>query len=532
MAKTEKPAHKAFLERFVNTEEKKEGSTFMAIFVGVFAAFGGILFGYDTGTISGILEMKYVLDRFPEDKVGEFSSSEHSLIVSILSLGTFVGSLVAPYFSDKIGRRTTIAASALIVFNFGIILQTAATAIELLVAGRVFAGLGVGLISSTIPLYQAESVPKWIRGALVGLYQFAITIGLLLANIVNNATHKRSDSGSYRIPIAIQFVWALVLGIGILLLPESPRFYVKNDKKEKAIKALARLRKLPIDHPVIAEEYEEIKANHDFELSIGSSGWLDIVSSGNSQRKRLFTGVVIQALQQLTGINFVFYYGVTFFQNAGIKNSFLIQVICNVINVVTTIPGIVFVELWGRRPLMIFGALGMFISDYIVSITSVASDNEGASNNVMIAFICIFIACFAMTWGPLCWTICSEIFPLRVRAKSVALCTASNWLWNFGIAYATPYLVDSGPGNANLGGKVYFIWGSCNLICLLFAYVFVYETKNLKLEQVDELYQTIPHAWQSKHFKPTTFLHHDEATPVSKTEAEPKEAVAHSEVSV
>lgn len=521
--------HKPLLKRFVNTDEKTEGSTFMAIFVGVFAAFGGVLFGYDTGTISGVLGMQYVKDHFPSNKDGKFTSSESSLIVSILSLGTFVGAMIAPYPSDMFGRRITLIVSTLVVFNLGIILQTAATDIKVLVAGRVFAGLGVGLISATIPLYQSECVPKWIRGALVSLYQMAITIGLLLANIINNATHKRNDSGSYRIPIGIQFAWGLVLGIGLIFLPESPRYYVKKDYREKAIKSLARLRRLSVDHPVVLEEYDEIKANHDYEMAAGSTGWLDCFAAANHQRKRIFTGIVIQALQQLTGVNFVFYYGVTFFQNAGIKNSFLISVVCNVINVVCTIPGVIFVEIFGRRPLVIGGAIGMFVSQYIISITSVASSDSGAANNVMIAFICIFIAFFAATWGPVCWVICGEIFPLRVRAKSIALATASNWLWNFGIAYATPYLVDEGPGNANLGGKVYFIWGTCNLICIIFGFLFVYETKNLKLEQIDELYDTIPKAWKSSNFHPTTHLdHHHEAGII----VEPKEGIAHSEVSV
>ncbi|GMM33921.1 hypothetical protein DASC09_012460 [Saccharomycopsis crataegensis] len=518
---------KSFIRRFVNVEEKGDESAFMAIFVGVFAAFGGILFGYDTGTISGVLAMDYVLETFP-DTPGMFTSSENSLIVSILSLGTFLGSLVAPYFNDWIGRRLTLILSSLIVFNLGIILQTASTGIPLLVAGRVFAGLGVGLISSTVPLYQSECVPKWIRGALVSFYQFAITIGLLLANIVNNATHKMNNSGSYRIPIAIQFLWALILGIGFIFLPESPRFWVKREKKEEALNSLHRLRRLPVDHPEVIEEYEEIRANHEYEMSLGSSGWLDCFKSSNHQRLRIFTGISLQALQQLTGVNFVFYYGVTFFKNAGINNSFLISVVCNVINCVCTIPGIVLVELLGRRPLILSGALGMFISDYIVSITSVASNDSGASNNVMIAFICIFIAFFAATWGPICWVIVGEIFPLRVRAKSIALSTSSNWLWNFGIAYATPYLVDSGPGNADLGPKVYFIWGSCNLLCLIFGWFFVYETKNLKLEQIDELYDTCK-PWKSSKFVPTTYLGNHATNEAGSYEADPKLELDHSD---
>jgi len=137
-----------------------------------------------------------------------------------------------------LGRRWALIASSW-VFNFGVILQTAATEIPLFTAGRFFAGFGVGLVSALIPLYQSETAPKWIRGVIVGSYQLAITVGLLLAAVINNSTHKRYDTGSYRIPIAIQFAWSLVLIIGMLILPETPRYLIKTGKPEKAARSLA-----------------------------------------------------------------------------------------------------------------------------------------------------------------------------------------------------------------------------------------------------------------------------------------------------
>lgn len=493
---------------FFKADEKTEGSTFMAIFVGLFAAFGGVLYGYDTGTISGIMAMKYVLQHFPEDHPGVnggegvFSSKEHSLIVSILSCGTFFGSLLAPYISDSIGRRWTLIIATSIVFNLGVILQTASTGIKLLVAGRCIAGLGVGLISSVIPLYQGETAPKWIRGAIVSCYQWAITIGLLLASCVNQGTHAREDTGSYRIPIAVQFIWSLILCIGMFFLPETPRFYIYKGKRDQAMKSLSILRKLPVDHPVLVDELGEVISNYEYELSQGSSTWLDCFRASNHQLRRIITGIGLQAFQQLTGINFIFYYGTTFFQSSGIKNSFVISLATNIVNVGATIPGILLVELLGRRTLLLSGAAGMCVSELLIAIIGTATDST-AANKCLIAFTCIFIAFFAATWGPLCWAVVSEIFPLRVRAKSVALSTASNWLWNFGIAYATPYLVDDTPGSADLKSKVFFIWGGCNFLCFLFAFCFVYETKGLTLEQVDELYDTVPNAWNSRNFIPT-----------------------------
>jgi len=501
-------ADNRFVRKFYNSEEKTEGSTFMAVFVGLFAAFGGILFGYDTGTISGVMAMPYVLKTFPEDQPGVnggegvFSSSEHSLIVSILSAGTFFGAILAPYMNDTIGRRWTLILSCAVIFNIGVILQVAATSIPLLVAGRVIGGFGVGLVSSTVPLYQSETTPKWIRGAVVSCYQFAITIGLLLASCVNKGTHNIDSTASYRIPLAIQFLWSLILSIGMILLPETPRFYVYKGKRDLAMKSLTKLRKLPADHPQLIDELGEIIANHEFEMEHGSGTWADCFRISNSQLKRIFTGIAIQAFQQLTGINFIFYFGTTFFKNSGIQNEFTIQLVTNIVNVVFTIPGIFLVDILGRRSMLINGAIGMCISELLIAIIGVATKSD-AANKCLIAFTCIFIAFFAATWGCVAWVVTGELYPLRIRARSIALATASNWIWNFAIGYATPYLVDDAPGSAKLGSKVFFIWGGANFLCILFAYCFIYETKGLSLESVDELYETVPSAWKSKGFIPT-----------------------------
>jgi MFS transporter, SP family, sugar:H+ symporter len=191
-----------------------------------------------------------------------------------------------------------------VVFIVGVVLQTIATAIPMFVAGRFFAGLGVGLLSATIPLYQSETAPRWIRGAIVGSYQWAITFGLLIAAIVLNATKNRQDTGCYRIPIAVQFAFAIIMIVGMIILPETPRYLIKRGKLDEAAASLARLRQLPVDHFDIKEELAEILANHNYELSVGSSSYLELVKNP-SIRKRLFTGIGLQALQQLTGVNFI-----------------------------------------------------------------------------------------------------------------------------------------------------------------------------------------------------------------------------------
>jgi len=210
-----------------------------------FAAFGGILFGYDTGTISGLQQMPNWLRTFghPVPVSSTFpdgygiSSAQRSLVVSILSAGTFfgpfnhscyflpssdltyLGALSAAPMADIMGRKWGIVLSCL-VFSIGIALQTAATGLTPFIIGRVWAGLGVGLVSTIVPMYQSECSPKWIRGAVVGLYQWGIAIGILVAAVFNNATKNRPDHSSYRIPVAIQFIWAAVLGGGMAILPE------------------------------------------------------------------------------------------------------------------------------------------------------------------------------------------------------------------------------------------------------------------------------------------------------------------------
>ncbi|KAK3349784.1 general substrate transporter [Lasiosphaeria hispida] len=490
------------------------GSSWPAIAIGAFVAFGGVLFGYDTGTISGILAMDYWRSLFStgyRDSKGhlDVSPSQSSAIVSILSAGTFFGALASPLLGDHMGRRWGLIVSCWI-FNFGVILQTAATGLNLFLAGRFLAGFGVGLISALIPLYQSETAPKWIRGAIVGAYQLAITIGLLLAAVLDNATHERQDTGSYRIPVAIQFAWSIVLIIGMLLLPETPRFLIKKNKTAAAAASLGRLRRLPHDHPAIREELDEIQANHNFEMTLGKASYIDCFRG--SMLKRQLTGMGLQALQQLTGINFIFYYGTQYFFNSGISNAFIITMITSSINVVSTVPGLYACDKWGRRPLLLWGAVGMCVSQFIVAVLGTTTTGQDAGGNILvfnlpaqkasIAFVCIYIFFFASTWGPLAWVVTGEIFPLKNRARGLSLTTATNWLLNWAIAYATPYLVNWGPGYANLQSKIFFIWFAACFVCIAFVYFLIYETKGLSLEEVDELYNDVGKAWRSPGWRP------------------------------
>jgi MFS transporter, SP family, sugar:H+ symporter len=400
------------------------------------------------------------------------------------------GALLGAPAADILGRRGGVFLATL-VFSTGVALQTGCHQWAAFVIGRVIAGIGVGLVSTLIPMYQSECAPKWIRGAVVSGYQWAITIGLLLASVVNNATKDRDDHSAWRIPTGVQLIWAFILTVGMIWLPESPRFLVKKGRDDAAVKSLCRLTSLSASDPELELELQDIRVSLEEEKAHGESSYADCFrASHNKIALRTLSGIFIQAWQQLTGINFIFYYGTTFFQNSGIKDPFLISVATNIVNVFMTLPGMWGVERFGRRPLLIYGAALMCVCEFLVAIIGVTISVEDQSGQkALIALVCIYIAGFAATWGPIAWVVVGEIFPLNVRAKAISLCTASNWLWNFGIGYATPYLVNSGPGNANLGVKVFFIWGATCAGCVVFSFFCIPETKGLSLEQIDLLYQ-------------------------------------------
>lgn len=395
--------------------------------------------------------------------------------------------------ADWIGRRTTIIGGCF-VFLVGVVLQIASAGLGLIVAGRLVAGFGVGAVSAILILYMSEIAPRKVRGALVSGYQFCVTVGLLLASAIDYATQDRTDSGSYRIPIAIQLLWAIILGVGLFFLPESPRFFVKKSKLDSAAKVLSRLRGQPIESDFIQDELAEIIANHEYELSVAPTGgywstWGNCfrgsLLQGSSNLRRTILGTSLQMMQQWTGVNFVFYFGTTFFQDLGtISNPFLISLVTTLVNVFSTPISFWSMEKIGRRPLLLWGALGMVICQFIVAIIGTVTDSEPAVKT-MIAFICIYIFFFASTWGPGAWVVIGEIYPLPMRARGVALSTASNWLWNCIIAVITPYMVDTDKGN--LGAKVFYIWGGLCTCCFVYAYFLIPETKGLTLEQVDRM---------------------------------------------
>ncbi|KAH6698269.1 putative glucose transporter rco-3 [Leptodontidium sp. MPI-SDFR-AT-0119] len=490
--------------------------TFKAYLICAFASFGGIFFGYDSGYINGVLGSPIFI-RAVEGLNGDgstpdaLSSSHQSLVVSILSAGTFFGAIIAGDVADRIGRKWTVILGCLI-YMIGIVIQMitgVGDALAVIVVGRLVAGVGVGFESAIVILYMSEICPKAVRGALVAGYQFCITIGILLASVIVYVTKDHKNTGQYRIPIAIQFIWAIILAGGLMMLPDSPRYFVKTGRLEKAGEALRRLRGQPVDSDYIQNELAEIVANEEYERSIIPtagfiSSWMQCFTGGlwvsNSNLRRTILGTSLQMMQQWTGVNFIFYYSTPFLQSTGaISNPFAISMIFTAVNVGSTPLSFWTVERFGRRPLLIVGAGGMLICQFLVAIIGVTvgfnkttpnADGVSIANNIsavnaQIAFIAIFIFFFASTWGPGAWILIGEIFPLPIRSRGVGLSTASNWMWNTIIAVITPYMV--GKDKGNLKSSVFFIWGGLCTAAFVYSYFLVPETKGLSLEQVDRM---------------------------------------------
>ncbi|KAI9733793.1 MAG: hexose transporter hxt1 [Claussenomyces sp. TS43310] len=466
--------------------------TIHSFIMGVFVSMGGFIFGYDTGQISGFLGMAEFQARFgqkdPSGPGYHFSNVRSGLIVGLLSIGTLMGALLAAPTADRIGRKWSISAWC-IMLHIGLIVQMASTQGKWyqIVVGRYIAGLGVGALSLLVPMYQGESAPRHIRGALISTYQLFITLGIFVANCINFGTEKRTDTGSWRIPMGISFLWVLILGIGIIFFPESPRYDYRHGRVESARKTMTKLYGVPNNHRVVELELAEIKVQHVEEQKNLNQKWYEMFKAPRMMY-RITLGVVLQALQQLTGANYFFYYGTVIFKATGINNSYVTQMILGGVNVGTTFLGLYVIEHFGRRKSLIFGSGWMFVCFIIfASVGHFALDRTTPTNTpdagtAMIVFACLFILGFASTWGPIIWTITAELYPSRYRARAMSMSTASNWLWNFLLAFFTPFIV------ADIDFRYGYVFAGALFLATATVYFFVIEGQGRTLEELDTMY--------------------------------------------
>ncbi|KAG8698938.1 hexose transporter hxt1, partial [Ceratobasidium sp. 395] len=341
----------------------------LAILLAVVASMGGFIFGYDTGQISDILLMDDFLKRFatcgdPTDaSTCKFNTYIEGLVVSLLSIGTAIGALLGAPTADYFGRRVAMSLECAI-FSIGVIIQvTAFQAWYQIMIGRFISGLGVGALSAAVPLYQAESAPKQLRGSLTGTYQLFITFGILVAYCISIGTREASNSASWRVVIAIGLVWALILGVGILFvsnfwlfmiswthnnkkMPESPRWLLKHGRVAEAESSIARVRGFRVDDhdEHVLRDLREMQDSVKYEQSLSHAGWLDCFRPQRKTLYRTLLGMSLQSLQQLTGANYFFYYGATVFNSVGIEDSFVTQIILGAVNFGCTFLGLYVME--------------------------------------------------------------------------------------------------------------------------------------------------------------------------------------------
>lgn len=310
--------------------------------------------------------------------------------------------------------------------------------------GRFAADLGVGNLSVGVPMFQSESSPKEMRGIVVASYQLMITVGILAANLVNYSMRSLEEtSASWRTTIGLGIFFSLPLGVGVLRLPESPRWLAGRGDWDGARMALARLRGLGHEpgHAAVDDDLAEMRQALERECQAGSASWLDCLTPKPDAPRvvyRTLLGVAVHVLQQWTGVNYFFYYGTDVFASAGMEDPIVAQLTLGGVNVVMTLVGLWVVERFGRRQPLFLGALWQAFWLLVFALMgtllfSPAGPVKGAGSAgaiVLIVAACMYMATFATTWGPMPWVVVGEMFPLRTRGKQASLATAGNWLGN------------------------------------------------------------------------------------------------------
>jgi SP family sugar:H+ symporter-like MFS transporter len=340
--------------------------------------------------------------------------------------------------SDWWGRRKSLS-FGVSIFILGCVIQMTAwnTWVHFMV-GRFVAGLGLGNLSVGIPMFQSECSPREIRGAVVASYQLMITMGILVSDLIcYGARRLEHSTASWRVIIAICICCSMPVGMGLLKLPESPRWLASREDWEGARMSMARLRGFKHDpnHPIVEDDITEMRQILEKERQVGSGTWLECFRPNPNIPKlvyRTLLGISVHFLQQLTGVNYFFYYGTSIFTSAGIDDPILTQLILGAVNVCMSFYGLYIVEKYGRRWPLFLGALWQSIWLLVFATVGTLRPPElhKSSGIIMIVSACMFITSFAGTWGPMAWVVIGETFPLRTRAKQASLATAGNWLGN------------------------------------------------------------------------------------------------------
>ena len=432
-------------------------------FVGGIAALSGLLFGLDIGVIAGALPF------LARDL--SITSHQQEWVVSAMMFGAAIGALTAGWMSYRLGRKKSILAGA-VLFVIGSLWSAFSPDVTSLVCARVLLGLAVGFASYTAPLYIAEIAPERYRGSMISMYQMMLTTGIVVAFLSDAAL---SYSGNWRLMLGVIALPALVLFIGVLFLPNSPRWLAATGRYHDAQKVLERLRS---SDSQAQQELNEIRES----LQVKQSGWSLFRSNANFRRS-VGLGVLLQVMQQFTGMNVVMYYAPKIFAIAGFASTSQQMwgtVIVGLTNMLATLIAVGLVDRWGRKPMLFtsflvmavgMGALGLFIHMGIHSL---------AVQYASIVMLLLFIVGFAMAAGPVIWLLCSEVQPLKGRDFGITLSTTTNWVANMIVGATFLTLLDSF-GNAN----TFWLYGALNVLFIVITMWLVPETKNVSLEHIE-----------------------------------------------
>ena len=444
------------------------------LFITLSAALGGLLFGYDTAVISGAIGN--LTSYF------NLSPIETGWAISSALVGCLIGALFSNYLSDKFGRKITMLLTA-VLFILNSIGTALPDSFSMFILFRIIGGIGVGIASMVVPMYIAEIAPPKQRGALVGNYQLAIVIGIVVVYFVNYFIALQGDANwnlnmGWRWMFGSEIIPSLLFLVFIFLIPESPRWLIQKGQMGKAIDVLKKLNSDEELQLVKDEIYNSSNQND-------KQSWSGLKIP--SYKKALWVGIGLSILQQLTGINAILYYAPEIFKSLGSSTdvSLLETSTLGVVNLIFTLLSINWVDKMGRKPLLYIGSIGMSVALFAVGMFIYFN----AMGNWVLPFLLLFMASFSISWGPIVWVLLSEIFPTKIRSLALAISVFIQWVANFAVTQVFPSLVENDWLKTHFNGA--FPFYSFSIICLisfLFVWKLVPETKNKSLEQMETLW--------------------------------------------
>ncbi|KAI5678420.1 hypothetical protein M9H77_09370 [Catharanthus roseus] len=459
------------------------------------AATGGLIFGYDIGISGGVTSMdEFLIKFFPEVYEKEkhnihssnyctFDSHLLQLFTSSLYLAALLASFAASAITKALGRKVSIMFGGS-VFLIGAIINAAAINVAMLIIGRLLLGVGIGFGNQAVPLYLSEMAPSKIRGALNIGFQMATTIGIFVANLVNYGTSKMESNG-WRVSLGLAAVPAIVMTLGSIFLPDTPNSLIERGRKEEAKETLQRIRGTS---NVDAEFNDLVEASEAAKMV--KSPWKDLLEPRH--RPQLVIVCLIPFFQQLTGINVIMFYAPVLFKTLGFgaSASLMSAVVSGLVNVFATIVSIICVDKFGRRVLFLEGGIQMFIcqiavGSVIASVFGTAGTGSftKAQGNAALFLICVYVAAFAWSWGPLGWLVPSEIFPLEIRSAGMSINVSVNMLFTFIIGQLFLTML------CHLKFGLFYFFGGFVALMTLFAFFFVPETKNVPIEEINRVWK-------------------------------------------